>query len=672
MQRRTQYRFASLRAARRQVSLAAPTWTELTASPKVARAPSESREWAEPLSERLGRFRNELASSLGLSQVDSACLSELTRGLAVAAGLSDFHLITLPTPADLDYQCGDTIKACLIVRPFVGYQRQFVRTRDGDLYELDADPAALAEALAQDSRLALSGRRPTSLAAMARFIPRKSNQLDRQFTNIALGAMSAVVAEVGGCIPEVVQLFERLVLKPVTDIGQAAIQRLAGCESPCLPQMLAAERLTHAKDHIAFASCQSHSDVATRKQAFRTYPALRVFARRGPYERERSGGIFRWEEVPIREEVERRAALRAIDARVPFVKELSRLWDCPKWAVRFALTIGASNEAGYLDFVAWRASKLSPDRLPKSPKEVRQFHKVSHSALHVHAPSLVAREILANGTSRLLRVIDNEQVDQELTDYFVWLLDVEQFLIKHKGNETGTSHRCGTLGALDKADSLPSLLELCKRWHQAQVQIAERNDQAVEPYQDVPRTDTEKPHDWPALFPNVVRIDQFDFRVLTTHEQLRAEGAAMQHCVGGYGGSCTLGSSNIVSVTRKGERVATAEIHVSRPEKSGYVAATLHQASGFRNAVPEASIKAALMKLVAVMCTGEIAVDDRRIPPSTKPAYGLDQLERDVLRLGERVTDVYAPALAFKRAPDEYPSLFRRAVRNLLEKADST
>ncbi len=66
---------------------------------------------------------------------------------------------------------------------------------------------------------------------------------------------------------------------------------------------------------------------------------------------------------------------------------------------------------------------------------------------------------------------------------------------------------------------------------------------------------------------------------LTTGAQLRAEGAALHHCVGSYAHWCWRGMSRIWSVRRRGpfvsRPVATVEVDVRRR--------LIVQARGFRN-----------------------------------------------------------------------------------------
>lgn len=73
---------------------------------------------------------------------------------------------------------------------------------------------------------------------------------------------------------------------------------------------------------------------------------------------------------------------------------------------------------------------------------------------------------------------------------------------------------------------------------------------------------------WPALFQDWTSQDGvYEAKVLTSAEELVAEGLAMEHCVGSYAGDCRNAKTHIVSIRVNGKREATLEINLNMRER---------------------------------------------------------------------------------------------------------
>lgn len=89
----------------------------------------------------------------------------------------------------------------------------------------------------------------------------------------------------------------------------------------------------------------------------------------------------------------------------------------------------------------------------------------------------------------------------------------------------------------------------------------------------------------------------YTFRMLNTENELTDEGAAMRHCVGGYGSKVRGGHSLIYSISRDGKRIATMELASAGydntkqdrvPEHRGW---RFEQIKGVRNAPVAAAVE---------------------------------------------------------------------------------
>ncbi len=108
---------------------------------------------------------------------------------------------------------------------------------------------------------------------------------------------------------------------------------------------------------------------------------------------------------------------------------------------------------------------------------------------------------------------------------------------------------------------------------------------------------------WPALFPPFEAPGGLRVECLTSPGDLREEGAALRHCIGGYALACYCGESHVAGVRRGGERIST----VSLQPMDGRVAVLSHH--GARNAEPAPEAVAAVGALVRAVMAGTVSLD---------------------------------------------------------------
>lgn len=111
--------------------------------------------------------------------------------------------------------------------------------------------------------------------------------------------------------------------------------------------------------------------------------------------------------------------------------------------------------------------------------------------------------------------------------------------------------------------------------------------------------------EWYPLFPEQ-QINDVTFTCLTTRDQLLREGAALEHCVGGYGDRCLTGATHIIQVkTSSGER-STIELRVDGNK------ASVIQNFGNRNQKPCDEITNAANVLLSKINNNEIPLNESR------------------------------------------------------------
>jgi hypothetical protein len=140
--------------------------------------------------------------------------------------------------------------------------------------------------------------------------------------------------------------------------------------------------------------------------------------------------------------------------------------------------------------------------------------------------------------------------------------------------------------------SVTRLLTLSRAWHA---------DMAAQGWS--PGSDAGVAH-WPPVLDAPWQHDQRAIVELTSREQLRTEGQAMAHCVGGYAEMCRSGNSMIVSLRDgSGAPLSTAELQVH--DGAPRVTVTQHRAAS--NAAPAPACADALRALLAHLERGGLA-----------------------------------------------------------------
>lgn len=169
--------------------------------------------------------------------------------------------------------------------------------------------------------------------------------------------------------------------------------------------------------------------------------------------------------------------------------------------------------------------------------------------------------------------------------------------------------------------------KLSRRWH---LDLA-TFETALPP----PRRDASS---WPALFPPFAALGGITVECLTTPAELREDGAAMRHCVGGYALACHTGESHVASIRRGGERLSTASLQ----PMDGQVVVLAH--NGVRNAAPPPEAVGALGDLVRAVLSGAVSLDPAAVLERAEDGYDDGRDWSDAATLA-RSLDAWRPYL---------------------------
>ncbi len=186
--------------------------------------------------------------------------------------------------------------------------------------------------------------------------------------------------------------------------------------------------------------------------------------------------------------------------------------------------------------------------------------------------------------------------------------------------------------------TLRRLLEISRRWHSREARMHE--ELPVDP-------GGRRGETWPAALPDATYGD-LTVVVLTDGRQLREEGRALDHCVGGYGPECLEGRSRIVSVRRSVDgvvtRLSTAELSWERADGGP---PDVSQHLGPHNSVPPPLARAALDRYVDDLSSGVHVVDEDALAPvpGGDPAVREAGYDWRVPGSWERVVDLWDPVL---------------------------
>lgn len=97
-------------------------------------------------------------------------------------------------------------------------------------------------------------------------------------------------------------------------------------------------------------------------------------------------------------------------------------------------------------------------------------------------------------------------------------------------------------------------------------------------------------------------VEGYDLVELRSAKALREEGDRLRHCVAGHWGRVAFGACTIISVRRKGKRIATCEVALKKGE---YVIVEL---SGLENRPPPQTVRDVMDRVVTRINRGEIAI----------------------------------------------------------------
>lgn len=114
---------------------------------------------------------------------------------------------------------------------------------------------------------------------------------------------------------------------------------------------------------------------------------------------------------------------------------------------------------------------------------------------------------------------------------------------------------------------------------------------------------------WTPLIDNLC-LDNIQINVLSHETALRAHGAEMGHCVGGYGDKCLKEKVNIIELIDGSGKKSTLELKHSPGFKSEF---TILQHRSYNNSSPIAEHTQAALKLVTLMNNGQLAINQKRI-----------------------------------------------------------
>jgi hypothetical protein len=107
----------------------------------------------------------------------------------------------------------------------------------------------------------------------------------------------------------------------------------------------------------------------------------------------------------------------------------------------------------------------------------------------------------------------------------------------------------GFFEALPKKFDWNTLMRWQERWH----------EQVLEEQANTKTTAFSRSEHWPAVAADWAS-GEFEAVVLRDASELKEEGRAMRHCVGGYADTCLRGNSRIVSIRWRGARVSTLQL----------------------------------------------------------------------------------------------------------------
>ena len=195
--------------------------------------------------------------------------------------------------------------------------------------------------------------------------------------------------------------------------------------------------------------------------------------------------------------------------------------------------------------------------------------------------------------------------------------------------------------AIDAALGQPTLAQverLSDCWHEIEVRL--RNERAP----PLPTYDREADC-WPALLAKPQQFGEYELRSLCDRAALEAESLALSHCVAGYADRCAAGWSHIVSISRDGVRVATAELTLANLDTHPKL--ELKQISGHRNAPAESGALRAIERLIEHVPHSVLA--GLPVPDAsyfTQPDRAPGRLFQETYdRLGRRALALYRPCL---------------------------
>ncbi len=192
--------------------------------------------------------------------------------------------------------------------------------------------------------------------------------------------------------------------------------------------------------------------------------------------------------------------------------------------------------------------------------------------------------------------------------------------------------------------SILKVMDLNARWHRG---IAHLDEQLCTVLRD---------ENWPALSDPQTHQGLL-IRPLTMAQELRSEGARMNHCVGGYTSSCAYGNSHILSIAEAdGKALSTVELQETNDPKNPL---KIRQHYGYRNTPPGPHADKAIKWYMNQIRKGEIAVDWEHIEKTRRSAKSNKSGNRILRQIGFDPRDGARREMAFEAYKEFLPKSAR-------------
>lgn len=319
----------------------------------------------------------------------------------------------------------------------------------------------------------------------------------------------------------------------------------------------------------------------------------------------------------------------AVDEGRPLVRTLVDLFKAPAWVIRHLRGLVEDEVDPYTSFgeLAQHVGALIPERAPAkrgyfllaylSSSELRRYPWIAAAA---------RRSVIAAGWPELGTRVAR----------------MAQFM-DYAGFVEALAGRSGNIDAALGEPTLAQIEKLSHRWHEIENGIRQRLAPAGLTYDRAAQS-------WLPLLPQPVQAEGYEVKSLSDRAALEAESLALRHCVAGYADRCAAGLSHIVSITRGGQNVATAELSVKTLDERRSL--QLKQASGERNSRPEPGALRALQRVIDAIPQDVLAA----LPePDASSLEGANRapgrlFEETLAPLGDEALALYRPCLQVSRS----------------------